>query len=314
MKEEARPAGVSAWRRVGAGIGKVWRGAGRAAARAVTGPVRWLARRRWAAVAVVLVAAAAVSWAFSPWGALSRGVGWQPLILQRVGGDEPPPATVPLAVPGGGAENRVAGDTEAAPPPAAGLAGTADGPVQADGRAADVKEEAALQAGGALRAAAASEVRGETGPREQAAAATPAAAREPAAGLSHPLVLASPAADAVVVRGRGWYRHPVYRDWRFHPGVELEAAPGSSVAAALGGVVVEAGPDERWGLTVRVQHGNGWQTVYGYLQAIVVQEGQEVAAGGAVGTAGYSPWGDPRLFFAVWKDGISVDPLPLLSR
>src|SRR5690606_31426948 len=162
------------------------------------------------------------------------------LILQRVGGDEPPPATVPLAVPGGGAENRVAGDTEAAPPPAAGLAGTADGPVQADGRAADVKGEAALQAGGALRAAAAS------------------AAREPAAGLSDPLVLASPAADAVVVRGRGWYRHPVYRDWRFHPGVELEAAPGSSVAAALGGVVVEAGPDERWGLTVRVQHGNGW--------------------------------------------------------
>lgn len=170
------------------------------------------------------------------------------------------------------------------------------------------------EAAGAARPASRPETGSDSGPRDRRTTAVSASGSERAAAGERVLTLAPPTADVVVTRGRGWYRHPVYRDWRFHPGVELEAAPGSPVAAALGGVVIGAGPDERWGLTVRVQHGNGWQTVYGYLRTITVQEGQEVAAGESVGIAGFSPWGDPRLFFGVWKDGISVDPLPLLSR
>lgn len=127
-----------------------------------------------------------------------------------------------------------------------------------------------------------------------------------------PLAFTLPVASGTVVRTRGWHRHPVYREWRFQPGMELDVPPGTPVRAVLPGAVRFVGQDGRWGLMVRLEHGGGWQTAYGFLREVALREGQQVAAGGTVGFSGTTPWGEPRLFFGVWKDGAPQDPLLLM--
>ena len=56
--------------------------------------------------------------------------------------------------------------------------------------------------------------------------------------------------------------------------------------AVRGGRVVLAGPFEGYGPTVILSHGNGFYTLYMYLEEIGVVEGRDVTAGQVVGTVG----------------------------
>ena len=71
-------------------------------------------------------------------------------------------------------------------------------------------------------------------------------------------------------------------------GVGIRAAPGSPVRVVRDGIVVLAGPFEGYGPTVIVSHGEGFYTLYLYLQEIGVVEGRTVRAGQVVGTVGGS--------------------------
>lgn len=83
-------------------------------------------------------------------------------------------------------------------------------------------------------------------------------------------------------------------------GVGIAAAPGTPVRAVRGGRVVLAGPFEGYGPTVVLSHGNGFYTLYLYLEEIGVVEGRDVATGQVVGTVGGSdtPEG-PHLEFQI---------------
>lgn len=83
-------------------------------------------------------------------------------------------------------------------------------------------------------------------------------------------------------------------------GVGIAAAPGTPVRAVRGGRVVLAGPFEGYGPTVVVSHGDGFYTLYLYLEEIGVVEGRDVATGQVVGTVGGSdtPEG-PHLEFQI---------------
>jgi septal ring factor EnvC (AmiA/AmiB activator) len=69
-------------------------------------------------------------------------------------------------------------------------------------------------------------------------------------------------------------------------GVGIAAQVGSPVRAVEGGTVVMAGPFEGYGPTVMISHGAGYYTLYLYLQAINVREGQKIEARQVVGTVG----------------------------
>lgn len=71
-------------------------------------------------------------------------------------------------------------------------------------------------------------------------------------------------------------------------GIGIAAAPGTPVQAVRGGRVVLAGPFEGYGPTVILSHGNGFYTLYMYLEEIGVVEGRDVTAGQVVGTVGGS--------------------------
>ncbi len=69
-------------------------------------------------------------------------------------------------------------------------------------------------------------------------------------------------------------------------GVGIRAQPGTPVHAVRGGTVALAGPFEGYGPTVIVSHGEGFYTLYLYLEEIGVVEGRRIETGQVVGTVG----------------------------
>lgn len=69
-------------------------------------------------------------------------------------------------------------------------------------------------------------------------------------------------------------------------GVGIKAPAGSPVRAVKDGTVVLAGPFEGYGPTVVLSHGDGFYTLYLYLEEIGVVQGREVRSGQVVGTVG----------------------------
>lgn len=95
-----------------------------------------------------------------------------------------------------------------------------------------------------------------------------------------------------------------------HKGIDLGAAGGSSILAAMGGTVVNASYSESAGNYVTIDHGNGLQTVYMHASSLNVKPGQTVTAGqqiAAVGSTGYSTGN--HLHFGVVSNGNYVNPM-----
>ena len=69
-------------------------------------------------------------------------------------------------------------------------------------------------------------------------------------------------------------------------GIGIAAPTGTPVQAVRDGTVAYAGPFEGYGPTVILGHGDGFYTLYMYLEEIGVVEGRDVRAGQVVGTVG----------------------------
>lgn len=95
-----------------------------------------------------------------------------------------------------------------------------------------------------------------------------------------------------------------------HHGIDIAGSIGNPVYASDSGVVVYAGWNSSgYGNLIIVDHDNGWQTVYGHLDQILVNCGQSVDQGseiGLLGTTGNSS--GPHLHFEIRKDGGYVNP------
>lgn len=116
-------------------------------------------------------------------------------------------------------------------------------------------------------------------------------------------------ADGPVTSGYGIRVHPVFNTEKKHEGIDIGAAVGSPVRAALDGCVEEVKEDDYYGNLIIIDHGGGVKTVYGHLEDVNVISGQEIAQGeviGSVGNTGMST--GPHLHFEVWKNGKAVDP------
>lgn len=112
---------------------------------------------------------------------------------------------------------------------------------------------------------------------------------------------------------------PTLADWRTHDGVDISAAPGTTVLAATAGTVASVEDDPLMGTTVVIDHQGGYTTTYSNLQATpTVLPGDLVTAGqiiGAVGTtASAESAQSPHLHFSVSQDGKPVNPEEFLAR
>lgn len=129
-------------------------------------------------------------------------------------------------------------------------------------------------------------------------------------GISVPLPLEGQATSPF-----GWRADPFTGRSRFHAGVDLRAAYGTTVPAAAAGEVVFAGERGAYGNLVILRHEDGLETRYAHLASVEVQAGERIEEGlpiGRVGSTGRST--APHLHFEVLVNGERVDPAVVAGR
>ncbi|AKM83250.1 hypothetical protein A2422_00140 [Candidatus Woesebacteria bacterium RIFOXYC1_FULL_31_51] len=101
----------------------------------------------------------------------------------------------------------------------------------------------------------------------------------------------------------------------YHPGLDIANRAAPNVLAADSGVVTYAGClNWGYGCHVRIDHGNGYSTLYAHFQQIYVTVGQTVGRGSAVGKMGSTGRSTgTHLHFEVAKNGVKLSPLSVLK-
>jgi murein DD-endopeptidase MepM/ murein hydrolase activator NlpD len=121
---------------------------------------------------------------------------------------------------------------------------------------------------------------------------------------------------------KGW----LYRDFgntispftgrvEMHRGLDLAAPRGTPIIAAAGGVVTGAGLEEHYGLTVEIDHGNGYVTRYAHNMRNAVRAGTRVKRGqivAYVGSTGRSSC--THLHYEVLRNGVPLNPRYFILR
>lgn len=109
-------------------------------------------------------------------------------------------------------------------------------------------------------------------------------------------------------------RHPVYKTYRLHAGIDLAAPRNTPIYASGDGVVKRAQWVSGYGRFVELVHRNGYSTRYGHMNKIAdgMKPGTKVRQGdiiGYVGTTGVSTGN--HLHFEIRINGRPVDPLSI---
>ena len=103
------------------------------------------------------------------------------------------------------------------------------------------------------------------------------------------------------------------QEWIVHQAIDIKANSRDVIKASAEGTVTAIKNDPRYGLTVIIEHIDGFKTVYSnLLTAEFVVEGEQVKQGQTIGTIGSSATfeiaDEPHLHFEMLKDSIYVDP------
>ena len=114
-----------------------------------------------------------------------------------------------------------------------------------------------------------------------------------------------------ILSGFGMRIHPIFKVEKMHTGIDFAAVLGTPIYATGDGVVETADNLERgYGNHVVINHGFGYQTLYGHMSRMVATVGQRVKRGqliGYVGSTGEST-GD-HLHYEVIKNGVKINPI-----
>ena len=101
----------------------------------------------------------------------------------------------------------------------------------------------------------------------------------------------------------------------FHNGIDIANVLGTPIRAAMDGKVALVGKNRGYGNFIILNHGDGFQTLYGHLSKSLVQKGENVNAGqeiGLMGDTGYAT--GPHLHFTIYKNSAPVNPLTYLEK
>jgi murein DD-endopeptidase MepM/ murein hydrolase activator NlpD len=138
--------------------------------------------------------------------------------------------------------------------------------------------------------------------------------------LGDTLVLAYPlAVPATELDPYGWRYSESRGRWRMHAGVDLIVPAESAVLAALPGTTRLVDDVSGYGLTVVIDHGDGWLTLYAHLLDVAVVPGQSVRSGERIGRVGQTGRATtPHLHFELrrQRDGrtVAMDPWPVIAE
>jgi murein DD-endopeptidase MepM/ murein hydrolase activator NlpD len=114
-----------------------------------------------------------------------------------------------------------------------------------------------------------------------------------------------------IASGFGYRIDPVYKTPKMHAGLDFSAPQGTPIYATADGAVSTAGnTGNGYGNHVIINHGFGYETLYGHMVRVKVRNGQAVKRGeviGWVGSTGKST--GPHCHYEVHKYGEKIDPI-----
>lgn len=105
-------------------------------------------------------------------------------------------------------------------------------------------------------------------------------------------------------------RHPILGRPAWHHGQDFSAPMGTPVYATGAGKIIYQGYDRGYGNFIKIDHGYGYQTIYGHLSKFKTKLGQEVKRGDLIalsGSTGYST--GPHLHYEIHFYGQYQNPL-----
>lgn len=102
-------------------------------------------------------------------------------------------------------------------------------------------------------------------------------------------------------------------EWTTHLGIDFAAEKTDVVKASANGKIKSIKNDPRYGLTVVIEHENGFESIYSsLLTAEFVKVGEKIEQGQTIATVGntarFEIADETHLHFEIKKDGINVDP------
>lgn len=107
-------------------------------------------------------------------------------------------------------------------------------------------------------------------------------------------------------------------EWTTHLGWDIKADKTTVVKSSAAGTVKSIKNDPRYGLSIIIEHEDGYQTLYANLLSTeFVTVGEKVKQGGSIGTVGntasFEIADTPHLHFEIIKNGENVDPNTLVK-
>ncbi|MEO0141993.1 MAG: M23 family metallopeptidase [candidate division WOR-3 bacterium] len=110
--------------------------------------------------------------------------------------------------------------------------------------------------------------------------------------------------------GFGYRVDPFTQSVKMHEGIDIGAPIGTPVVAPADGMVISVENRFGFGLTITIDHGYGYSTLYAHLQKANVESGEMVKRGDIIGFVGDSGKSTgPHLHYEIRISGIPVDPI-----
>lgn len=122
--------------------------------------------------------------------------------------------------------------------------------------------------------------------------------------------------EGQVLRGLGLSYAQTFSDYRYHDGIDIQAARGAEVVAVLSGKVIGKESTKEEKTVLSIDHGQGWVSIYAHLEDAYLAVGDYCQAGERLGII-YQPGLNevlegPHLHFSLRHDQQSVNPLDYL--
>lgn len=105
--------------------------------------------------------------------------------------------------------------------------------------------------------------------------------------------------------------HPILHRFMPHYGIDLVAQEGKPVYAVMSGVISDVGYEPLIGNYVKINHQNGYETLYGHLSKVKtsLKKGDSVRQKDVIGLVGHTGLATgAHLHFGVSKNGININP------
>ncbi|HEY5561398.1 MAG TPA: M23 family metallopeptidase [Clostridiaceae bacterium] len=121
--------------------------------------------------------------------------------------------------------------------------------------------------------------------------------------------------EGIITSTFGSRINPISNSYEYHPGIDFAGSYGTPIKATADGVVTRADWYGGYGNAIIINHGNGYETVYGHNSKLLAKVGATVKIGDIIslmGSTGASTGN--HCHFEIRLSGVAIDPNSVVNR